>query len=70
MQREILENSAWNQADATRPVTIRRGNLSLLATSRFKNGELVHTSKGRCIWPTLNKMNSNYLSRRVWGKEA
>ncbi len=70
MQREILENSSWKQADAVRPVTVRRGNLALLATSQFKNGELVRTPKGRCVWPNPYKAGSNYLSRRVWGKEA
>lgn len=49
--------------------TVRKGNLSLLATTQFRNGELVSATRQRCIWPNSYKNDSNVLSRRVWGKE-
>ena len=48
---------------------VRKGNLSLLATTQFRNGELVSATKQRCIWPSPYKSDSNVLSRRVGGKE-
>lgn len=46
----------------------KRGNLSLLASSTFKNGEMV-TSKQRYIWPESSINNdSRFITRRVWGR--
>lgn len=47
----------------------RRGNLSLLAASTIKDGNLVSTNQ-RCIWPSQFSSNNNdkIISRRVWGK--
>lgn len=46
----------------------KRGNLSLLATAIFKNGNFV-SSGSRCVWPTsLESRDSKIISRRVWSK--
>ncbi len=70
MRREIQENLDWYKNKTVSPANVRRGNLALLATTQFRNGEIVQTTRGRCIWPNPYKADSNILSRRVWGKEA
>lgn len=48
----------------------KRGNLSLLATSTIKEGNLVG-SKARCVWPSsLSDSENKIFSRRVWGKQS
>lgn len=72
MQNSMLENLDWykNKTVAPNRPSVRKGNLALLATTRYKNGELVQSARARCIWPNPYKNDSNILSRRVWGKEA
>ena len=46
----------------------KRGNLSLLAATTFKNGNMV-SSGSRCVWPRASESrDSRIISRRVWGK--
>ena len=73
MQKSAQENLDWYKNKAVNSFGsshVRKGNLALLATSQFRNGELVQTARARCILPNPYKNDSNILSRRVWGKEA
>ena len=73
MQSIFQENLDWSKHKTVKPVNpqnIRRGNLSLLAMSQFKDGELVRSARPRCIWPNPYNNSSNILSRRVWSKGA
>lgn len=72
MQNTMLENLDWykNKTVASSRPLVRKGNLAILATTRYRNGELVQSTRARCIWPNPYKNDSNFLSRRVWGKEA
>lgn len=46
----------------------KRGNLSLLATTTFRNGDLV-SGQARCIWPSsLLGAESKIITRRMWSK--
>lgn len=67
--QEYLDWSKTRKPSAAGTI-VRKGNLSLLATTQFRNGQLVNTTKQRCIWPNPYQSDSNVLSRRVWGKEA
>lgn len=70
--QSALENLDWykNKVVAPSRVVVRKGNLALLATTRYRNGELVQSIKTRCVWPNPYKNDSNILSRRVWSKDA
>lgn len=70
--QKALENLDWykNKVVAPSRVVVRKGNLALLATTRYRNGELVQSTKARCVWPNPYKNDSNVLSRRVWSKDA
>ncbi len=70
--QSALENLDWykNKVVAPSRVVVRKGNLALLATTRYRNGELVQSTKARCVWPNPYKNDSNVLSRRVWSKDA
>ncbi|MCX4348800.1 MAG: hypothetical protein OSJ76_03335 [Alphaproteobacteria bacterium] len=70
MRKEIQENLDWYKNKTVSSAAVRKGNLALLATAHFRNGEIVQTTRGRCIWPNPYKADSNVLSRRVWGKES
>jgi len=69
MHQGIRENLDWYKNKTVSSANVRKGNLALLATTKFRNGEIVQTARGRCIWPNPYKSDSNYLSRRVWGRE-
>lgn len=50
---------------------VRRGNLALLATAEFHNGQMVNSisSKQRFVWPNPYKQSaSNVMSRKVYAK--
>lgn len=70
--QKALENLDWYKNKVVVPsrVVVRKGNLALLATTRYRNGELVQSTKARCVWPNPYKNDSNVLSRRVWSKDA
>lgn len=70
MQKDIQENLDWYKNKTVSSSNVRKGNLALLATTQFRNGELVQTARPRCIWPSPYKTDTNVLSRRVWGKEV
>lgn len=72
MQNSMLENFDWYKNKTVTPTrpSVRKGNLALLATTRYRNGELVQSARARCVWPNPYKNDTNILSRRVWSKEA
>ena len=51
--------------------TVRRGNLSMLATAEFKGGQMVSTpvNKPRYVWPNpYSQSRSSVLSRKLYAR--
>lgn len=50
---------------------VRRGNLSVLATAEFRNGQMVSTpiNRQRYIWPNpYHQVQSGILSRKIYAR--
>ena len=55
----------------SQPITIRRGNLSVLATAEFRDGQMVSTpiNRQRYVWPNpYSHSSSGFMSRRFLGR--
>lgn len=55
----------------SQPVIVRRGNLSVLATAEFRDGQMVSTpvNKQRYVWPNpYNHTNSGIMSRKFFAR--
>ena len=56
---------------ASQPVVIKKGNLSVLATAEFRDGQMVSTpiNRQRYVWPNpYSQNNSGIMSRRFLGR--
>ena len=55
----------------SQPMIIKRGNLSVLATAEFRDGQMVSTpiNKQRYVWPNpYSQSNVGVMSRRFFGR--
>lgn len=69
MNSRMSENLDWSRSKSASSVK-QRGNMSLIAATIIKNGELVTPSaRQRFIWPSgLEESSKRVLTRRVWGQ--
>ncbi|MBR1604548.1 MAG: hypothetical protein IJ660_00390 [Alphaproteobacteria bacterium] len=55
----------------SQPITIRRGNLSVLATAEFRDGQMVSTpiNRQRYVWPNpYSHSSTGFMARRFLGR--
>lgn len=55
----------------SQPMVIRKGNLSVLATAEFRDGQMVSTpiTRQRYVWPNpYSHGNGGLMSRRFLGR--
>lgn len=61
----------WRTSDTSYPSGVRRGNLSVLATAEFRDGQMVSTpvTRQRYVWPNpYNQRGSSVLSRKLYAR--
>ena len=55
----------------SQPAVIKRGNLSVLATAEFRDGQMIRTpiAKQRYVWPNpYNQNTASSLASKAWAR--
>ena len=68
MNARKFENFDWSEYGKSS--NVRRGDISMIATTIIKNGEIVASpSRQRFVWPSsFEESASNFISKRVRGR--
>ena len=64
-------NLDWSRGSSSQQPVVRRGNLSVLATAEFRDGQMVSTpvNRQRYVWPNpYNQTRSSMLSRKLYSR--
>lgn len=64
-------NLDWSRGSLSQQPSIRRGNLSVLATAEFRDGQMISTpvTKQRYVWPNpYHQTRSSMLSRKLYAR--
>ena len=64
-------DSQWRGGIISPEAIIKKGNLAVLATAEFRDGQMISSpaAKQRYVWPNpYNHSNAGFINRRVYSR--